>query len=474
MYPLGTPLPNTKHAVSVSLPKWEDVVGYEEKHERVISALQLGYPRFTYHPITEQLFQAAADAFAKQGEKAIIFPSEKVANQCVEYIGEGRVEPYKSVFAVLYPEKLQTKTHEFWQHAGLIISSRQSEDLLNDKTVTDDASKSVICKRVADSYNAAENDIFLFPSGMGAIFTAYKWVRQNSPDYKTVQLGFPYLDILKVQEKFGQGVYFLKYTSDSNPLDELVAAIENGVGAVFCELPGNPMLRTVDIPKLSKILRERNIPLVIDDTICTSYNVDITDYADIIATSLTKFFSGTGDALGGSLLVNPKSPFYQDIHSYLHANYEDLLYPTDAAVLEKNSRDYKERIEKINHNVIQLCEAIKGHESIKEIRHPYYVDKELYDLVKKEDGGYGGLFSIIFKKPEYAIKFYDNVNLEKGPSLGTNFTLVSPYTLLAHYYELDFAAENGIPADLVRVSVGLEKDNEIVSEFLRALDIATA
>lgn len=55
--------------------------------------------------------------------------------------------------------------------------------------------------------------------------------------------------------------------------------------------------------------------------------------------------------------------------------------------------------------------------------------------------------------------FYDALNLSKGPSLGTNFTLVCPYTLLAHYYELPWAKDFGVEKDLIRISVGLEDIN---------------
>ena len=52
--------------------------------------------------------------------------------------------------------------------------------------------------------------------------------------------------------------------------------------------------------------------------------------------------------------------------------------------------------------------------------------------------------------------FYNALAVSKGPSLGTTFTLVCPYTLLAHYTELDWAAQYGVHADLIRVSVGTE------------------
>jgi cystathionine gamma-synthase len=71
---------------------------------------------------------------------------------------------------------------------------------------------------------------------------------------------------------------------------------------------------------------------------------------------------------------------------------------------------------------------------------------------------------------EAATGFYDRLGVAKGPSLGTNFTLACPYTILAHYTELDFAAKYGIGAFLIRVSVGLEDPEELGAVFQKALE----
>lgn len=74
------------------------------------------------------------------------------------------------------------------------------------------------------------------------------------------------------------------------------------------------------------------------------------------------------------------------------------------------------------------------------------------------------------KDEKSAASFYDNLHCAKGPSLGTNFTLCSPYTILAHFTELDWAAQFGVCPYLVRVSVGLEDREKLLSMFKHALD----
>jgi len=68
--------------------------------------------------------------------------------------------------------------------------------------------------------------------------------------------------------------------------------------------------------------------------------------------------------------------------------------------------------------------------------------------------------------------FFDALDCVKGPSLGTNFTLASPYVILAHYQELDWAAQYGVESTLVRVSVGMEDEEVLKIWFEKALDAA--
>jgi cystathionine gamma-synthase len=102
--------------------------------------------------------------------------------------------------------------------------------------------------------------------------------------------------------------------------------------------------------------------------------------------------------------------------------------------------------------------------------YPKYSDtKAFYDVCKLPEGGYGGLLSATFYGIGDAEAFYDHLDTHKGPSLGTNFTLSSPFVLLAHNAELDWAAEYGCEASLVRFTVGLEDTEKLKTVFETAL-----
>jgi len=477
--PLGRPLPDSPHAVSVSMPAWEDVIGYEEDEPNVLNALNSGYPRFFYHPKVAELFAHCKIAFCNAEQEAIALPSEKSAIECQKFLKKEKINstihPYgkENIYVICFPASAQKKVKEFWQHTGLIITSRLAEDLLLEQPSNNKAEeeKTQIKTRIGHLCGETINNVYLFPSGMAAIFSAYKLLCSLSPGNKTIQLGFPYVDTLKIQEKFGSGVHFISGCDiyDIEKIEEILK--KEKISALFCEFPSNPLLISVDLQKLSKILREYNVPLVIDDTIATSLNIDVTDYADIIVTSLTKFFSGSGDVIAGSLVLNSASPFYDDMNFSINNLYEDLFYSADAITLEKNSRDFTKRLEQINHTAEELCDWLKKCPEVKEIYYPKYITKELYKKYLRDGGGYGGLFSIKLKDSSKAPEFYNMLDISKGPNLGTNFTIACPYTLLAHYHELDFAKKCEVDADLIRISVGLENIKSLIKIFEKALSV---
>ena len=111
-----------------------------------------------------------------------------------------------------------------------------------------------------------------------------------------------------------------------------------------------------------------------------------------------------------------------------------------------------------------MKEKLETKKEISKVLHPQYC-KNFNSLLKK-GGGYGCLLSIELKGGiEESKRVYDSLRVNKGPSLGTNFTLVCPYVQLAHFKELEWAKSCGVSEHLLRVSVGLENEDELWSRF---------
>jgi cystathionine gamma-synthase len=479
---LGKPIPESRHAASVCLPTWGDNVAYERGEERVVGRMQSGYPRFFLHPAVRDLLRACEERFAGPSECCFVFPSRRVAERCVQFVRAhkgvvARVHSLddESASCVCANIAARDDLKAYWQHTGQIVSSRVAERILARRPPTSDGAKekAAIRERIAGLMNVADADVWLFPSGMAAIETAFRVFQRLRPDAKSVQFGFPYVDSLKIQQRCGVGVHFFP-RGDQAQLTELaeVAAREPLLG-LFCEFPGNPLLASPDLKSIDSIAGKHDFPVLVDDTLGALVNVDVLPSADVVTCSLTKFFSGAGDVIAGSLVLNSRRPGADRLRAAIAAEYEDLLDAEDAAVLECNSRDCVERVRRINQTAEQLCDWLRGHPLVERIDYPKYRDQENYRAFLRPGGGYGGLFSLLLKDAErMAPRFFDALAINKGPNLGTNFSLCCPYTILAHFNELEFVERCGISRYLVRVSVGLEDPERLMARFRDALEQA--
>jgi cystathionine gamma-synthase len=465
------------------MPLWDHVIGYEERRPDVMERLACGYPRFLIHPEVQALFRRATDELAEPGETAFVFPARRTAERCARFVTEKggrppRLAPFgtSELWVLLACEEGALLAKSFWQHYGEIISSRRAEAALNGRTRDRDAgdkAREALRRRIAKLSGAGTEDVYLYTSGMGALAAALRLCRARRPDAKTVQLGFPYVDGLKMQTVAGPGVHFFPECSEKE-LGEVFELIEREeLAAVFCEIPGNPLLSSVPLRDLSVRLRDRGIPLIVDDTVATFANVDLLPHADLVASSLTKLFSGTGDVMAGSLVFSPQSALRDELVVLHTREHDDTLWDDDAIALEENSRDFEARADQVNQTTLALCTWLRDHPAVERVYYPAFTAREAYDQVRRPHGGYGCLFSMDLKDAAHrAPAFYDHLRVSKGPSLGTNYTLASPYTLLAHYDELPWAESHGISRHLIRVSVGLESLEDLQRRFTEAFAAA--
>ncbi len=469
---LGRPMPDTTHAVSMALPRWEDVVGYEEHRPEVQEKLRTGYPRFVIHPLVKQLAEHIAP-----GMQCLPFPSFRTAEACAAFVlkssgAQARIVSHDGIFGVITDTAGAPASKAFWQHAGMIVSSRQAEAHLAGRSATAEHTevRRELRQRLAELYECAEDDVFLTPTGMAAHYTALQAVMTRSPGCPTAQLGFPYVDTLKLQQKIGHGSHLLhKLDGIAKDVHELLH--RERLAACFCEIPGNPLLGSADIRSVSPILRDHGVPLVVDDVVATPYNINLRPYADLIPTSLTKFIVGSCDAMGGALICNPSSPFYAELKAIVKAQHEDLLWGEDAHLLNRQAKGFTERMQRHNENGLLIAERLRKHPAVDRVWYPKWEFTDVYESVRRPNGGWGALITFLPKQAEQrSPKVFDALRVCKGPSLGTIFTLACPFTLIAHYCELDWAESCGVSRHLIRLSIGLENPEELWHRIEEALN----
>ncbi|SGY45756.1 BQ5605_C001g00335 [Microbotryum silenes-dioicae] len=349
-----------------------------------------------------------------------------------------------------------------------------------------------------------ERDVWLYPGGMSAIFHSHQLAmgareKDGKPIGKSICFGFPYTDTLKILEKWGPGCEFFGrgLSEDLPALRQTLEKANPPILAIYCEFPSNPLLRTPPLTALRELADEFGCMVVVDETIAGFVNVEVLPLADIVVSSLTKVFSGDSNVMGGSLVLNPKSEQYASLKAVQEATYEDFYFDEDAIYMERNSRDFQQRIAQENYNAETLCEYLRSRRApgpcptgvidppevsrtggvIKEVYYPKYINPEHYTASLRTPSepyasGFGALFSLTFTSLQASAAFFDALPCYKGPSLGTNFTLACPYTILAHYTETEWALKWGVEKGLVRVSVGLEDVDLLKQWFEQALDKA--
>lgn len=484
----GTSLPvSNPHAVSVHFPTMKDVAGYETSQQHVLDQLQSAYPRFR----TNKLVALCADhirAAYNVPDTSALFPvsSPAVFGQIEKLIGNSvtAISDKGMHFIVLDHQSPEAETVKFFlQHAGLNPSSRRAEDHLLQAGVlkteypevrSDGIDPDVEIKNIlAEAYGSVvAEDIFLANTGMNAlyaVFDAIKTVQAKARKKVFIQLGWLYLDTMEIISKYSdKSVDFVNLLQ----LDELESYLRNNhddVAAVFTEIPTNPLIQTVDLPRLSVTLAKYGIPLVIDSSIGTPFNVELFAWCDVVVESLTKFACGQGDTMMGAILLKTGNAFSQSLKEDISKVVEPP-YEKDVRHLAYTIRSYRSRVIRMAENTVQLVEYLQESPIIKRVHWAKdALSGDNYLKICKGNAAVPGLLSIVFDKPLQ--HYYDRLNVPKGPSFGTEFTLTMPYVYLAHY---DLATspsgrkrllDIGLDPELLRVSVGVEPINDIINVF---------
>ncbi|KAK4195417.1 putative cystathionine gamma-synthase [Triangularia verruculosa] len=327
-----------------------------------------------------------------------------------------------------------------------------------------------------------KDDVLLYPGGMAAISELIATITDmklltgidDGARPKVAVFGFLYVDTIKVLERVHNcevTVYGYSY-SDTERFER---RLHNGeqFRAVFTEFTGNPLLQSPHLERLALLRKSFQFVLAVDDTVGTSVCLRILRHCDVVCTSLTKMFSGKCNVMGGSLGLNPKSSLYTNLRAGLYNRQQQqnlgVWYWEDVLVMAENCQSFEERVEIANGNALAVVDLLQKSPVVKRVFYPSLGDRTRYEAYMRPNAGYGFLLSITFNRKEQAVAFYNGLNVAKGPSLGTNFTLCCAYTLLAHYNELDRAAQFGVEEYLVRISVGVEERGWLLERVRGAL-----
>ncbi|KAK3329747.1 pyridoxal phosphate-dependent transferase [Apodospora peruviana] len=338
--------------------------------------------------------------------------------------------------------------------------------------------------------DVSPNDVYLYSTGMSAILGLHKALMAIQ-EGSVVAIGAVFHHTWNLFEEAPAGFkHFGPADVKSGVVDKVEAYLINEAEAgrrisyLFVEFPSNPLEISVDLKALRELAVKYKFPLVVDETIGSFCNVDVLPAADVVITSLTKSFSGYANVMGGSVVLNPSSIFY---HSALKptfmTTYHNEYFSGDASRLLSNSDDYLSRSAILNRNALALANLVHSYCTpsgpVTDMLYPPFTDTAasyrsfMRPATPAFTPGYGCLLSIDFDSKDSAIVFYDALNVYKGPHLGAHLTLAVPFNDLVWgdptHCDVAYHRAYGLRTEQVRISVGLEDEQDLVEAFKAAL-----
>lgn len=482
--------PDNVHAISVSLPTIQDVYSYEENQNNWRDCMETGYPRFFCHPYEKMVTDCFTSHFSIGKEKSLLLFPSKLSCQLVTDFFNLDLKAYElnGIFAIAVDSKnkIYNKICDFVQHTGYKVFSRQLEDfLMLFKTITQPQQEELhsnnpeqhVKQELQKQFQLKNNrDIELFSSGMNAIYSLFAGINKTQKEKGAtifIQYGWLYTDTITILKKYSDAYFEVISVYDEQELLDKIESKKGKIAAVFTEIPTNPFLHTPNLAFLYSHLSKLQIPLVVDGTIGTCVNMNYLPYCDFAVESLTKFASGMADVMAGCVVPNPDSNWVKN-NSIALQPYQQKLYVKDLERIAFQISGMEARVRSIRKNASKLAQFFENHPAVKTVNWSHNKKNEAnYSIVEKEKNNYSGLISIEFDGS--IEKFYNALELPKGPSLGTEFTLVMPYFYLAHYDLVkceegrQVLREKNINWELVRISVGTEPIEELTTIFAKAL-----
>ncbi|KAK2962730.1 methionine gamma-lyase [Blattamonas nauphoetae] len=259
---------------------------------------------------------------------------------------------------------------------------------------------------------------------------------------------------------------------DTSDIAQIQAALKPNTKLIFLETPANPTNKITSLKKVSELAHKHGAIVAVDATFASPYFIKpLALGADISMHSLTKYVNGHGDVVGGCLtLKNPdliqKVLKFRKVHG-------GILAPLDAFLVLRGVRTLACRMERIQATGRSVATYLRNHPKITRVLYPGFEDAPGHEIVKDEMTGVGGTFSFIMKGGyDAAKKLLEEVKIcTVAVSLGSFDTLIEHPASMTHAcVSEELMAKQGLTRDLVRISVGLEDDKDIIQDLAQALD----
>ena len=316
-------------------------------------------------------------------------------------------------------------------------------------------------------------DGIAFASGMAATTALFQGLKKG--DHVIVSrnvYGGTYRMATQVLKHHGIDFDFV----DTTNVENIKQKIKPDTKWVFIETPTNPMLEITDIQEVSAICNESNIKLAVDNTFMSSYGQRPLDYgADCVMHSSTKFISGHSDVLGGVLVAKDEA-LAERLH-FIQKSGGAVPSPFDSWLLLRSVKTMSMRVQKASDNAMVLAKYFESHDSITKTIYPGLASHPQYDIARKQQINphgeilFGSMISVVFDSKRNLDSFLSKIKLfSLAESLGGVESLMAvPYFMTHADVPKDVKAEMNLVPELLRLAVGVEHIEDLLSDIEGAL-----
>ncbi|KAG2176901.1 hypothetical protein INT43_007555 [Umbelopsis isabellina] len=290
--------------------------------------------------------------------------------------------------------------------------------------------------------------------------------------------------IISVNDVYGGTYrYFTKVASgngveatfvDLSNADNIKPHFKENTKLVWIETPTNPTLRIIDIEAVAKHAHAHGAYLVVDNTFMSPYFQNpLALGADIVVHSVTKYINGHSDVVMGVAVTND-TDIYENL-KFLQNSLGAVPSAFDSFLARRGLMTLEVRMKRHEENAIRIAEFLSKNTHIEEVIYPGLASHPQHELAKRQQRGFGGMLSFRMKGS------IDNVNvfLQKlqhitlAESLGGVESLIEVPAVMTHgSVSEEDRAKLGITDTLVRLSVGIETADDLMTDLAQALDAA--
>ena len=308
-----------------------------------------------------------------------------------------------------------------------------------------------------------------FASGVAATDAVLRRLRPGDHVVASNDLyGGTYRLMRQIHEPMGIAFSFV----DLSDADAARDAITDATRLVWAETPTNPLLRITDIAALAAVTQARGVALAVDNTFASPYlQQPLALGADLVVHSSTKYIGGHSDVVGGAVMTS-------DAEWAEHLRFQIKCTgaapgPLDCFLLLRATKTLHLRMERHCANGAAVARFLRDHPLVADVRWPGFEDHVGHDVAKRQMRGFGGMVSFTLKDDalEAAVRVMAATRVfALAESLGGVESLVSHPASMTHgSIPADVRRAAGLPDSLVRLSVGVEDEADLIADLAQAL-----